>query len=129
MLLIILYNLTYSHPETGEQKTHYGFRFIKEPRHFKLESSKLTTEFQSQKLENSKEIGLTLKISAESLAVYVYLESDLYDFVASDNFISLYPGEQREISIRSFTPHLKDATISKEEFIKSLKIKSLYDLR
>ena len=69
-----------------------------------------------------------IRIKTKNIALYVHITSEEYDFIASDNFFSLEPNEERIIIIDHIKPLQKDRikaqNIKKEDFI----ISSLFNL-
>ena len=77
--------------------------------------------------EDSKDdLQFKLTITSKKLALYVFIESDEIDFIASDNFFAIAPKGSREILLRVLNSQLSEI---KEKFLYSLKISSLYDLK
>lgn len=70
-----------------------------------------------------KEESFILRLTAENFAKYVELDSDAFDFVASDNYFDLVKGQERIIEVMK-----KDISkvIDLETFKKRIKVKSLY---
>ena len=78
---------------------------------------------------NRDKIDYILTISAKKIALFVHVESDAVDFVASDNFFPLEPGESRAITLRIEDYPKSSEEISEDVIIKSFQVKSLFDLR
>ena len=67
-------------------------------------------------------------LKVKNIALYVFIDSNIVDFIASDNFFSMEPHENRIINIE-IIKILKDGKdCSKQDVINSFKIKSLYDI-
>ncbi|MHA1856122.1 MAG: glycoside hydrolase family 2 protein, partial [Promethearchaeota archaeon] len=62
---------------------------------------------------------------SKKLALYVFIESDNVDFIASDNYFALSPDKSREIIIRIKDTKSRDI---RGKFLSSLKVFSLYNL-
>ncbi|MHA1767786.1 MAG: glycoside hydrolase family 2 protein, partial [Promethearchaeota archaeon] len=71
------------------------------------------------------EIRYSMLISSKKLALYVFIESDNVDFIASDNYFALSPDKSREIIIRIKDTKSRDI---RDKFLSSLKVFSLYNL-
>jgi len=123
---VIFFVLTYQNLE-GIQEFH-GFRLFSAPKKFQLKDPHLHCEFSEYSCEDSVNKNYELKIYAKEIALYVHVDSKKFDFIASDNFFSLEPGESRIISLKNLglvypsEPAYK--IIKKEDF----SVKSLYDL-
>ena len=69
-----------------------------------------------------------MKLKTNNIALYVNIDSDLVDFIASDNFFSLDPNETWDIDIEIVNDLETVKDYSKQEIINSFKIQSLYDI-
>ena len=123
---VIFYMLKYQNLE-GEQEIH-GFRLFSAPKKFHLKDPNLHWELREYNYEDSNEKEYELKISANQIALYVYVDSKKFDFIASDNYFSLEPGETRKISLKNlglvYSSEPEYKTVKKEDF----SVKSLFDL-
>jgi len=123
---VIFYVLKYQNLE-GEQEIH-GFRLFSAPKKFQLLNPSIQWELSEYYCDDINEREYKLKISASNIALYVNVDSIKFDFIASDNFFSLEPGESRIISIHnlglvySSEPAYKN--VKKEDFM----VVSLFDL-
>jgi beta-mannosidase len=123
---VIFYVLKYNNLE-GEQEYH-GFRLFSAPKKLQLTNPNIYWELNEYFCEDVNEREYELKISADFIALYVRVESKKFDFIASDNYFSLEPGETRVITLKnlglvySSEPAFK--AVEKEDFT----VKSLYDL-
>ncbi|MHA1341841.1 MAG: beta-mannosidase [Promethearchaeota archaeon] len=122
--LIIFYSL-----EKQEETIYKGFRLFNHPKKFKLYNPNLKFEIK-EKGENNQ---IKIEISSTNIALYVFIDSDKYDFIASDNFFAMEPGEKREVTIKPMFVWNKKKIenfnpLEINKFIKSIKIKSLFDL-
>jgi len=95
-----------------------GFRLFMDPKFFPLKDPKLS--FSVKKL--NEELLYEMTVTSEEIALYIHVESDKYDFIASDNYFSLDKDESCKITLKL----LKEP--EKKEFAFSLKLFSLYDL-
>ena len=121
---IIFYKL---YSKTGKRELiNNGFRLFDAPKFFNLRDPEI--EFSSGEIEENKNPKVQLKLKAKNIALYVNIESDLVDFIASDNFFSMEPDETRDIDIEIKPVFESGKTFSKQEIIKSFKIQSLYDI-
>jgi len=123
---IIFYTLKLTNLE-GEQEFH-GFRLFSAPKKFPLENPNISWELNEYFCEESDEKEYELKLSTTHIALYVHLDSNKFDFIASDNFFSIAPGETRVITIKNlgliYSSEPAYRGIKKEDF----SVKSLYDL-
>ncbi|MCP4764151.1 MAG: hypothetical protein GY870_20430, partial [archaeon] len=128
--------------DNSGKSIYHGFRLFSNPKTFKLKDPKLSWGieriYSKNKDKNQKENeerheegieqSYQMKIKANSIALYVYLESDNFDFIASDNYFSLESGESRIIEFRIEPLGNKDEKIEEKEIIKTIKVGSLYNL-
>ena len=122
---IIFYSL-YSKNGKKEIKNR-GFRLFDAPKLFKLRDPKFSSSFEEIELEDDNKIQFKLKLNAENIALYVNIDSVLFDFIASDNFFSMEPNEIRDINIEIVNSLEIGKDHSVQEIISSFKIQSLYD--
>jgi beta-mannosidase len=108
----------------------FGFRLFSDPKNFELKKPIFNV---NSEIETSGENSfLRVKIHSEDIALFIYFESNDCDFIASDNYFSMYPGQNREITLRIQEIHDKkiiDELGSLKQLQYTLQIKSLYDLR
>ena len=71
---------------------------------------------------------LRLIISVKNVALYIIIDSDLVDFIPSDNFFSMEPNETRIIEIEVIKTLKPGHNYSKQEIIDSFYVRSLYDI-
>ena len=123
---IIFYTLKFTNLE-GEQE-FYGFRLFSAPKKFPLENPKISWELNESFCEESDEKEYELKISTNRIALYIHIDSNKFDFLASDNYFSMAPSETRVITIKNlsliYSSEPAYLRIKKEDFV----VKSLYDL-
>ncbi|MHA1729376.1 MAG: beta-mannosidase [Promethearchaeota archaeon] len=108
-----------------------GFRLFGNPKDFPLTDPELKIKVEeSNKADSDDKDGLifTLEIESKSIALYVFIDSDIVDFIASDNYFSLKPGETRKISLKIIKTHDKNKLTTETNITKSFKVKSLFDL-
>ncbi|MFW9941621.1 MAG: glycoside hydrolase family 2 protein [Candidatus Thorarchaeota archaeon] len=122
---IIFYKLYSSNGR--KEIIHRGFRLFNAPKFFKLRDPEVSSSFEEIKGGDDNKIQFKLKLMVKNIALYVNIESNLVDFIASDNFFSMEPNETRDVYIEIIRSLEKDKNHSKEEIIKSFKIQSLYD--
>ncbi|MFX0180225.1 MAG: glycoside hydrolase family 2 protein [Candidatus Hodarchaeota archaeon] len=100
------------------------FRLFDSPKKFSLQKPGLT--FKIEENDNQKSLNVNLK--TENIALYVFIDSEIVDFIASDNFFSMEPNGKRFILINQITPVNRNKKPSMREIIDSIKVKSLYNL-
>lgn len=121
---IIFYKL---YTNNGKKEIIYrGFRLFDAPKFFNLRDPEVSCSFDKIKGDKNNEIKLKLK--ANSIALYVNIDSDIVDFIASDNFFSMEPYETRDIYIEIVKNLDTNKVHSKQEILNSFKIQSLYDI-
>ena len=105
-----------------------GFRLFDAPKLFTLRDPEISYTFEEIKVEKNNNYHFRLKIQAKNIALYIFIDSDLVDFIASDNFFSMEPNESRTINIEilRILKHSKDH--SKLQIIDSFILRSLYDI-
>ena len=101
-----------------------GFRFFYAPKKFKLKNPNLSWYLEEIEKDDNKRC--IIKIRSENIAFYVYIDSEAYDFIASDNFFSMEPNEERTIIL--YDIKLINDFEDKRDLNNSIKISSLYDL-
>ena len=69
-----------------------------------------------------------MKLKKIDIAIYVYIESEIVDFIASDNYFSMAPGESREISVRITNYNESVKKLKERELSEQFYVGSLYDL-
>jgi len=123
---VIFFVLRYQNLE-GEQKFH-GFRLFSAPKKFQLKDPNIHWELSECYCEDANEKDYELRITAKQISLYVHVDSKKFDFIASDNYFSLEPGETRIISLKNlglvYSSEPAYKTVKKEEF----SVKSLYNL-
>jgi beta-mannosidase len=101
-----------------------GFRFFNAPKKFEVKEPKISWNLEEIKKEaNTK---CRIKIRCENMAFYVYIDSEVYDFIASDNYFSMEPNEERTIVLNNI--RLISNLPEKSDLKNSFKVSSLYDL-
>ncbi|MHA2390935.1 MAG: glycosyl hydrolase 2 galactose-binding domain-containing protein [Promethearchaeota archaeon] len=123
---IIFYRL-YSNIERKEMICR-GFRLFDAPKLFNLKDPEIIGSFEVMEGKKDNKFQVKLKLEAKSIALYVNINSDLLDFIASDNFFSMEPNEIRDIDIEIINGIEPNKELSKEEIANSFKIQSLYDI-
>lgn len=120
---IIFYKLI--NKEEGYNMLFNGFRLFDSPKHFKLYDPKLNFTCEKYVGKNSE---FKLVIISKKIALYVFIDSEIFDFVASDNYFSMEPDESRVITIKDLKPLNKNIESSEQTVKESIKVGSLYDL-
>ncbi|MFX1492831.1 MAG: glycoside hydrolase family 2 protein [Promethearchaeota archaeon] len=101
-----------------------SFRLFSSPKKFRLQKPGLS--FKIEELDNQKSLKVILK--AKNIAFYVFFDSEIVDFIASDNFFSMEPNEKQFIFIDQINRVDSSKKLSMREIIESIRVKSLYDL-
>ncbi|MFX1280172.1 MAG: glycoside hydrolase family 2 protein [Promethearchaeota archaeon] len=114
--------------DNGKILVHQGFRLFEAPKFFKLQDPKISSIFGDIVGEENNQIQFRLKLQAKNIALYVNIDSDLVDFIASDNFFSMEPNDVRDIDIEIMNYLDLGKKYSEQEIKNSFKIQSLYDL-
>ncbi|MFW9937379.1 MAG: glycoside hydrolase family 2 protein, partial [Candidatus Thorarchaeota archaeon] len=120
---VIFYNL--KNKQSNEKDLNYGFRFFDTPKKFNIKNPGLSFEFVNVS-KDFEEVKLIIK--TRKIAFYVFIDSYLFDFIASDNFFSMEPNESRVISIRKIRIKDLENNFTKENILNNIEVKSLFDL-
>ncbi len=105
-----------------------GFRLFDHPKFFTLKDPQLSHMIEKLPDKNEAPPTYRMTIIAKSIALYVHIESDIVDFLASDNFFSMEPEESRTIILKIIN-NKKAKNVSNEIISNSFKVQSLYDLK
>lgn len=115
--------------EDDEGKKYHGFRLFCKPKEFQLNNPNLTIEFNKAENAAAAVDNFTYHITVNSrkIALYIFIDSDKFDLVASDNFFSMEPNETRIISLKLHKISNKNQEVSEQEILESLTIRSLFN--
>ena len=69
-----------------------------------------------------------MEINSKNIALYVFIDSDEVDFIASDSFFTMEPNETRTIVLREIKFLSSNKKINEKEIGEKIKLKSLFDL-
>lgn len=105
-----------------------GFRLFKDPKNFPLKDPELTFFIQNEEAKLGILDDINLEIYSKNIALYVFIASDLIDFIASDNFFALEPGQRKKITLNHINLVEKKKNFSRKDILNSIRIKSLYHL-
>ena len=103
-----------------------GMRLFDAPKRFELKNPAITWDFEKVNA-NLKHLKGKIRIKTNNIALYVHITSEEYDFIASDNFFSMEPNEERTIiidHIKSLQKKSRIQKVKKEDFI----VSSLFNL-
>ncbi|MBA7539122.1 hypothetical protein ES705_31401 [subsurface metagenome] len=120
---IIFYKLRDKQKEN--EIIHYGFRLFDSPKHFKMSDPELSFTCERRSADNN---NFNLTIGSKGIALYVFIDSDNFDFIASDNFFSMEPNESRVIILKELKPLDSNTEFTEQKVKDSIRIGSLYDL-
>jgi len=112
----------------NEEIISHGFRLFDAPKLFNLKDPEIKSLLEENTEEPRNNNYLKLTLSVKNIALYVFIDSDIVDFIASDNFFSMEPDENRIIDIEILKILKGGKDYSKQDIINSFKIKSLYDI-
>jgi beta-mannosidase len=104
-----------------------GFKLFDDPKRFPVSNPGLSMKFLDL-MENQGELSIQVELTADKIALYVYFDSNNFDFIASDNFFPMEPGEKRIILFTILKPLDTKTHIDMELIRSDLKSFSLYDL-
>jgi len=105
-----------------------GMRLFDAPKLFYLQNPLIKWEILKIEDDDLTSLKVDIKVSNESIALFVFIDSDEYDFVASDNYFSMEPNDARNIQLNQLKTSdgssLSIQDIKKEAFY----VRSLFDL-
>ncbi|MFX0176240.1 MAG: glycoside hydrolase family 2 protein, partial [Candidatus Hodarchaeota archaeon] len=102
-----------------------GFRLFDAPKRFDIKNPELT--FEPVDISDNLD-DIILKIISKKIAFFVYIDSNLFDFISSDNIFSMEPNEMRIVNLKNIKLKDSENKFSKDDVLKNIKIRSLYDL-
>ncbi|MBD3256725.1 MAG: hypothetical protein GF383_16645 [Candidatus Lokiarchaeota archaeon] len=124
--LIVFYSMI--ELENPNKAPFRDFRLLKAPKKYQFLDPNLSIKLKNISQVSIKNNNLKVIVKSENIALYVFIVSDLIDFVASDNFFALRPEESREITLGKVIPVNPGDDLSKYDYGELLKVKSLYEL-
>jgi len=111
----------------NEERVFSGFRLFDDPKYFTLKDPKINHQLKELTVrENEKEYEIIIK--NKNIALHVFIESEIMDFIASDNFFSLEPNSSVVIRLNDVKPANPGDYLTNSQIEESFKIRSLYDL-
>ncbi|TFG28441.1 MAG: glycoside hydrolase family 2 protein [Promethearchaeota archaeon] len=120
---IIFYKLK---DKLNENKIIYhGFRLFDSPKHFKMINPGLSFTCERASHETNT---FNMTIESKGIALYVFIDSEEFDFIASDNFFSMEPNESRSIVLKELKSLDSNIEITDQNIKDSIRVSSLYDL-
>jgi beta-mannosidase len=121
-------NIIFFKLEENDKLVYHGFRLFGNPEDFPLKDPKLLYKIEEFDSNNESNYTHKITIEAENIALYVFIDSDLLDLIASDNYFAIEPRKSREILIRLLNPSTFDKNGLTENLSDIIKVKSLFDL-
>lgn len=109
-------------------KIHQEFRLFKDPKNFPLKNPELSISFRNDEENKALLADIPVEIKTRNIALYVFMESDLVDFIASDNYFSLEPNQVKQITISNIKLLNEMNQLSRNQIQESFRISSLYNL-
>jgi hypothetical protein len=107
---------------------YHGFRLFTAPKKFMLNDPELFYSIKLLEKDKDKLSKCEMEIKSKNIALYVFIESDNIDFIASDNFFSMKPNETRNIILKEIRFLNNKGNLVKKNIQKEIYVKSLYDL-
>jgi beta-mannosidase len=114
--------------KNGNVVIYNGFRLFESPKKFSLLDPKISYSINEIINEENEVEECQIAIKSQNIALYVFIESNDIDFIASDNFFSLEPNEIRKIVLKSMRFANSHNKLRKNEIQGKILIKSLVDL-
>ena len=105
-----------------------GMRLFDAPKRFNLQDPFIKWEILKIEDEDLTDLKVNIKVSNEFIALFVFLDSEEYDFVASDNFFSMEPNEARIIQLNQLKKRDGSSLSIQEIKREAFYIRSLFDL-
>ena len=105
-----------------------GMRLFDAPKRFNLQDPFIKWEISKIEDEYLTDLKIEIKVSTEFIALFVYVDSEELDFVASDNFFSMEPKEIRIIKLNQLKRRDGSSLSTKEIKKEAFYIRSLFDL-
>ena len=104
-----------------------GMRLFDSPKRFDLKKPNIIWDFEKI-IDDKEDLIVKIRIKSNSIVLYLFITSNKYDFIASNNFFSMEPDEEQEIILTDINLVKKDDSqylnIRKEDF----NILSLFEL-
>lgn len=123
---IIFYTFTFQDGDIINKSE--GFKLLDAPKRFPLMNPRLSFRIKEMPSEVPELLKYEVIVHSEKIAIYVFLESEVIDFFASDNFFSMRAGQARklvlEVPIHQGEKHDKIDDLLRN----TLKVQSLQDL-
>ncbi len=121
---IIFYQLK-SHDENIIDQ---GMRLFDAPKRFHLQDPFIKWEIIEIVNDDLTDIEVKIKISTEFIALFIFIDSEEFDFVTSDNYFSMEPCATRIINLYQLKK--RDGSVVSTQQIKNnaFSIRSLFDL-
>ncbi|TXT64671.1 MAG: Beta-galactosidase [Promethearchaeota archaeon] len=105
-----------------------GFKLFDSPNSFHLKDPHLKFHIYETSDNETENCKLNIQITSENISLYTFIESDIVDFIASDNFFAMEPNELRKIEIRITKNKNFSKKYTSNEIKESFRVNSLYDL-
>ncbi|HME56018.1 MAG TPA: glycoside hydrolase family 2 protein [Candidatus Lokiarchaeia archaeon] len=124
---ILFYSITTS--SEGQVTVQHGFRLFGNPKDFPLHDPGISWTMERAGETRAGDPVYTFQLASREIALFVHVESDKCDFIASDNFFAMAPGEGRQVSLRIVhLPSVPGAIETGELDQTAFHVNSLYDL-
>ncbi|MHA1730382.1 MAG: beta-mannosidase [Promethearchaeota archaeon] len=125
---VVFYEFRELLPGGSPGEVHGGMRLFDHPKYFPLVDPGL--EVVSCQSTGTRQFSVVVR--SRAIAFYVHLESTGYDFLASDNYFPMQPGEEREVlldlvSLPGDPTPLPD-DLATGDVLRSLSARSLFEL-
>ncbi|NVM34588.1 MAG: glycoside hydrolase family 2 protein [Candidatus Lokiarchaeota archaeon] len=108
---------------------HTGFRLFDNPKSFSLKDPELELNFHEIEKNQLEILDIKINIKTNHIALYVFINADSLDFIASDNYFSMEPGETRVITLKHIRLVDSHKKLTFQDIKKRIYVSSLYDLQ
>ena len=105
-----------------------GFRLFNAPKLFPLKDPELAYEIHQIKDRNVNSRDVKLIITSKYIALYVFIESNYLDFIASDNYFSMEPKDTRIIILGNIKSVDSENEVNFEEIKDKIDVRSIFDI-
>ncbi|MFX0069470.1 MAG: glycoside hydrolase family 2 protein [Candidatus Hermodarchaeota archaeon] len=105
-----------------------GFRLFNAPKDFSIKDPELSYTIKQITKDKNNLNECKIEIKTENIALYVFIDSNNLDFIASDNYFSMKPNEKRMIILRNITHLNNQLNLGDLNILEEIYVKSLYDL-
>jgi len=114
--------------ENNQKCIYHGYKLFDKPKNFRLKESNFEIQLKDYSEKEFPNYDLIIEIYSENISLFTFLESDLFDFIASENFFVMEPEQSKKIGLKiiAYEEIIEKWTL--KEIICSIEVYSLSDL-